>query len=267
LVSYFSAIGYLIENNYTEALVDFRNLYKMEPDNELVRRSYVTLARATGSEIPEELKEVKPYNFSLNSKIVFVLLFNGRGAALKTRKFQMILPFVGYTGIAFPVYEFFRNDFSDLSVSYSEKNRKKSIVLESIADIDAVVLKEYNMNFPEMMTRIVTSALAKEAASYAAVLAARRAGNGFGIAAMALTGFYKYLFNNADTRSWETLPKEVAVAQFPYPDDLKVEFSFTGSKGKSYNKTLELQKNSRISIIYIRAFNQKKLFFKLFDIY
>ncbi len=31
-VSYFSALGYLIDNNYAEALVDFRNLYRIEPE-------------------------------------------------------------------------------------------------------------------------------------------------------------------------------------------------------------------------------------------
>jgi hypothetical protein len=267
LVSYFSALGYLIENNYTEALVDFRNLYKMEPENNLVKRTFVTLAHATGSEIPEELKEVEPYNFSLNDKIVFVLFFNGRGAALKTKKFQMVLPFVGYTGIAFPVYEFFNDQTNNLEISFSLNEKEKSEPLENIADIDAVVLNEYNADFPKMITRIVTSTLVKEAASYAAVLAARRAGNGFGIAAMALTGFYKYLFNTADTRSWETLPKEVAVAQFPYSDDRKVMFSFPKSKGKIKNKVIELKDSSRISIIYIRAFNQNKFFFKRFDVY
>jgi len=266
LISYFSALGYLIEGDYDEALLDFRNLYKMLPDNETIKRSLVSLALKTSSERPAGLEAIQPYDFPLDSHIVFVLFFNGRGAALKSQKFQLVLPFVGYTGIAFPVYEYFKLPVENISISFNHGNEEKIVRATPLADIDAVALKEYSINFPTMITRVVASTLAKETASYAAVAAARHGGSGMELAALALTGFYKYLFNTADTRSWETLPKEVGIAQIPYPDDLKLQINLSKEAQKNKSEVLELKRNAKICIVYVRALNSRKLFFKQFNV-
>ena len=280
-VSYFSAIGYLIENNYGEAIVDFRNLYKMNPENLLIQRDYVTCAKAIGDKIPAELKKVKPFNYPLNSKVVFVILFNGRAPALKQMKFQIILPYVGYTGIAFPTYEYFPVSLSGLEVDYAYKKKAISSKTEVVADFDAIMSQEYHGKLPSMITRLVISTLTKEIASYAAVYAAKQAGTGAEIGAYALTGLYKWMFNTADTRCWETLPKEVQVTHLPIPDDGILRISPIGSGNKintknnkqktqitHYKKTTEiaLKKDTDVAIVYIRALSADKLIYKLFEI-
>ncbi|SMG67081.1 TPR repeat-containing protein [methanotrophic bacterial endosymbiont of Bathymodiolus sp.] len=261
-VSYFSALGYLIDNNYAEALVDFRNLYRMNPNNQLVQRDYVSAANRIGSEIPIQLAKVQPYQYPLNNKIVYVVLFNGRAPALKQEKFQIILPYVGYTGIAFPRYEYFPALLPGLDIDYTYNKQQLSVRTEQVADFDAIMSQEYHDKLPSMITRLVISTLTKELASYAIVHAARQSGSsGAEIGAYALTGIYKFMFNTADTRGWETLPKEVQIAHVPMPDNglLKI-----GAGGES--KEIALKKDTNIAIIYIRALSPKNLLYKVIEL-
>ncbi|GFO71939.1 uncharacterized protein BJAS_P1801 [Bathymodiolus japonicus methanotrophic gill symbiont] len=264
-VSYFSAIGYLMENNYSEALVDFRNLYKMNPDNRLIQRDYVTAAKRIGSRVPTQLAGVAPYQYPLNKKIVFVVLFNGRAPALKQEKFQIVLPYVGYTGIAFPRYEYFPTLLPGLDVEYRYNNQQQSVRTEVVSDFDAIMSQEYHDKLPSMITRLVVSTLTKELESYAIVHAARQSGNsGAEIGAYALTGIYKFMFNTADTRGWETLPKEVQIAHVPLPKDGVLKISPIGASGGG--KELAIEKDTNIAIVYIRALSANKLIYKLVEL-
>ena len=282
-VSYFSAIGYLIENNYGEAMVDFRNLYKMNPKSTLIQRDYVTCAKAIGDKIPKELSKVKPFNYPLNSKIVYIILFNGRAPALKQMKFQIILPYVGYTGIAFPTYEYFKTSLSGLEVALTYRKKAISAKTEQVASFDSIMSQEYHDRLPGMITRLVISTLTKEIGSYAAVEAAKQAGGtGAQIGAYALTGAYKWMFNTADTRCWETLPREVQIAHVPIPDNGILRITPTGvgkktagKKGKSAIKQIthcrksteiKLKKSTKVAIVYIRALSSDKLIYKVFEI-
>ena len=264
-VSYFSALGYLMENNYGEALVDFRNLYKMNPDNQLIQRDYVTAAKRIGSEVPIELRDVPPYQYPLNSKIVYVVLFNGRAPALKQEKFQIVLPYVGYTGIAFPRYEYFPTVLPGVEVGYKANNTEQLARTEVVADFDAIMSQEYHDKLPSMITRLVISTLTKELASYAIVHAAKQSGRGEAeIAVYVLTGVYKFAFNTADTRGWETLPKDVQVTHLPIPDDGKLRIAPIGSASSATE--IALKKETNIAIVYIRALSANKLIYKLIEI-
>jgi hypothetical protein len=280
-VTYFSAMGYFLENNYGEAMVDLRNLYKMIPDNKLVQQDYVTCAKKLGDKIPDQLKEISPLNYSLNTNIVYVLFFNGRAPALKQEKFQIILPYVGYTGIAFPQYEYFQSPLKALQIDLKYKNRNISDKTEQIVDFDAVMSQEYHLQLPTMITRLVISTLTKEIGSYAAVAAARQAGSGAEIGAYALTGLYKWLFNTADTRCWETLPKEIQAARVPIPENHILTISPLSSlagASKDHSKPtkknithfgkktkIKLKKDTKVAIVYIRALSADKLIYKLFE--
>jgi len=270
-VSYFSALGYLLENNDAEALVDFRRLYQMNPHNNLIQRDYVSTAQKIGSEIPSELENIPPYPYALNNKIVYILFFNGRAPALKQEKFQLILPYVGYTGIAFPRYEYFPTRISSLNIHYTRNTQKQSARTETIADFDAIMSQEYHQKLPAMVTRLVVSTLSKELASYAAIHAARQAGGAAMILAYLLTGSYKYLFNTADTRGWETLPKEIQVSHIPLPDDGLLTISPISKANGLINNTqqdkqIALKSSTRIAIVSIRALAGYKLHYQLFEI-
>ena len=276
-VSYFSAIGYMLEKNYGEAMVDFRNLYKMLPNNKLIQKDYVTCARKIGAKIPEKLQNTSPLTYSLNNKIVYILFFNGRAPALKQQKFQIILPYAGYTGIAFPQYEYFPSPLKGLKIDFQNNKKISSKRTEQLVNFDSVMAQEYHQKLPAMITRLVISTLTKELGSFVAVQAARQAGSGAEIGAYALTGLYKWMFNTADTRCWETLPQEIQAAHIPIPHNrtftISPQTSFkelSDKKQKNINhfskkSKFVLKKETKVAIVYIRALSSDKVIYKLFE--
>lgn len=259
--TYMSAIAYLSENNYSEALVDFRNLYRMNPNNPMTNRDYVTCSRKIGSYVPRAVEKVPSWDYPLNDNIVFVIFANGHAPALKQTKIQLILPYVGYTGIAFPQYEYFKRSFKNLVIS----SGGKLYTTVQLVDMDAVVAEEYYKRLPTMITRLVISYLVKETASMVAVQIANQQGAAAGLIAYSATGLYKYLFNTADTRCWETLPGEYQMVHFPIPEDRKIKFEIPVEKSKK-EISVDLQKGARLVIIYIRGFNKKIVSVKTFQL-
>ena len=246
---YMSALGYLYEKNYAEALVDFRNLYRIAPDNPLLLRDYVTVAHAIGDQTPPELAAVKPWGYPLDRNIVYVIFANGSAPALRQVKFQIVLPWVGYTGLAFPRYEYYPAPYQNLVLTVNGQN----LNTVTVGDMDAVAAEEYRQRMPVMITRIVISYLVKETASMIATQAAMQANNAAGIGAYIATGIYKYLFNTADTRCWEMLAKQYQIAHFPIPVDRVVKIMPEPSAGGSAPSLITLKPGTRFAVIYVRA--------------
>lgn len=262
--TYLSAIGYLFENNYSEAYVDFKNLYKMDAANPLIQRDLVTCAKYLGQEIPDELSEIIPYDYPLNENIVFVIFENGLSPALKEVKAQIILPPpIGYTGIAYPDLEYFPDEIENIQITDSEGH---DYYTTTIAEMDSIVSQEYRSLLPVIITRIAVSTLTKEVASYAAQRAVEASGAGslaeWGT--LIATSFYKYSFNTADTRCWQTLPKEYQIAHLPRPSDGRLEVKAAIGEFTNTEEIL-LKKDKKIAIIYVKFLGKGILSIKVFE--
>lgn len=247
--TYMSAIGYYYEKNLPEALVDLRNLYAMNNSNVLTNRDYLTVAKHLADPIPEPLQKLTPYDHPLQNNIVFVIFANGRGPALVQEKFWLILPWVGYTGLAFPRYEYHTPFYSGFTVSASGTQYPGV----EVADMDKIASQEYKDRLPLMITRIVISYLVKETASLVATQAAMQANAWAGAAAYVGTGIYKYLFNTADTRCWETIPRQFIMTHLPIPKNRELTITTLpeGLNSKSFN--IRLKDSTRFAIVYIRS--------------
>lgn len=264
LAVYLSGIGCLMEKDYNNAAVDFKRLYEVMPTNPLVRKSYVTILKRNGDPVPDSLRGVEPFNHPLHDKMVYIIFANGRGLGFKEFKVQLILPYLGYTGLAFPICETYPAVFERADI----QTEKLSLSTVPIADMDAIMAQEYNERLPLMITRLVINYLVKESASLVATQAASEAHGAAGAAAYIGTGLYKYIFNTGDTRSWEMLCKEYQAAQFPIPPGRK--FTVTP---KCLNRTLSapstsftLKSNTKIAFLYIAAPSEKTLQYKLIEL-
>ncbi|MCP4102052.1 MAG: hypothetical protein GY750_11565 [Lentisphaerae bacterium] len=242
-IAYLSAVGYFLEGNWGEAMVDLRELYRMEPDSPLVQRNYVTTATAIGGSVPMKLTEVRPYRFPLDRKVIYVIFMNGRGPSYKQVKFSLVLPWVSYIGFAFPSGIYSKPRWDNLQLQFKQHGGMNGVKTTRIADVNAVFAQEYHENLPYMITRIAVSTLTKALANAVAVEAARRKGVGYEIAAYFATGFYAYLFNTADTRCWEMLPAEVQAAQLAIPEDRGLSLSSSDFRGVG---KLFLRKNGKV---------------------
>ncbi len=259
---YLSAINYLLDHDYNSANVDFRNLYAANSTSKLVSSDFATASQRIGAtgNLPEELKPQKTWDYPLDKNIVFVIFENGISAAFKEQKVQIILPPpipTGYSGIAFPVLEEFPQPFDGLKIEAGGK----TYISSEVSDMDSVVGSEFKEIFPQIITRLVVSTIIKEGGAFVAQMAAEQAGGEFAKwGTVVATSIYKYAFNTADTRCWQTLPKKYMIAHLPKPSNGIISLS-AGLR----SETVKLSEEKSFALVYVRAQSQDQLSVKVFE--
>ncbi len=128
-----------------------------------------------------------------------------------------------------------------------------------VADMDAIVSQEYTERLPAMITRLVVNYLVKETASLLISQSASTADEAVRYLTYFGTGIYKYLFNTADTRSWELLPGEFQIGQLPMPSDHRLEVQLLAPDGRTVLRqtTVNFGEQCRSAIVYVNAPSQK----------
>jgi hypothetical protein len=207
----------------------------------LVKRDLVTCAKAIGSEYPEELKHIKPWNHSLSKKVVYIIFANGLIAAKKQFKFWLLLPepVAGYSSIYFPILEYFPAP-SPTEINITVEG--KTYQTQTVADMDSIVTKEYKMTLPAILIKTFISIVAKETASYIVQQQVEHNSSLTYYVTIFIASLYKYTFNTADTRCWQFLPKNYSMVHFPYPKSGTI---------KLLNRTIKLKSEKSITIIYV----------------
>ncbi len=238
---FLSGLGSIRDENYDNARIDFQRLYEAMPNNPMFKQYYVTVLQKAGREIPAELKGVKPFDFPLNRDCVYVVYANGRGPAFK----QIALYWPIMT--AWPMCQFYSSPFESFGAIADGKQYRAM----TLADMDGIIAQEYRERLPMMITRIVLSTLVKEASYHVALEAARRSNQLAYYSVMAAGTAYRAAMNTADTRSWELLPKEFLLTQFPMPKNREVSILL-----KSFGSTavkVQIPAGCRSAIIFVNA--------------
>jgi hypothetical protein len=125
---------------------------------------------------------------------------------------------VDYIGVAFPVLKEQRGIHDYLTVQTAEGNYNTKI----LADMDRIVAREFKEELPSMITRTVISAIAKAAIQYGVAKATEKQDPLVQILARGAVAVTQAALNEAEVRSWRTLPKQVQLASFPTPSDGRV---------------------------------------------
>lgn len=259
---FLSGLASVRDGNYENARIDFQRLNEAMPNNPMFRRYYVTSLEKTGREIPEELQGVQPFDFPLDENCVFVVFANGRSAAFEES--SIYFPVM----TAWPSCTFYDAPFQVLQADADGKQYTTTI----LADMDGILAQEFDELLPGIITRIVLGTLIKEAAYYAgiAVIAAQDdmdpTVQALALGAVVVGGAaYRAAMNTADTRSWEILPKEFQLAQFPMPADKKVSLKLNGPAG-SITQGLQLPADSKSAIIFVDAPSAQNVAFHVLPI-
>ena len=255
LAIFLSGLGYLRENDWENAYIDFKRLYEAMPDNELIRKYFVTVLQQTRRPVPAVLASVEPFRMALDRSSVYLIFANGRGAAFTEKKYEITVPYLGYTGIAFPVCEYYPRPFGKVA-ALTGSDWTETV---PVADMDAIVSQEYTERLPAMITRLVVNYLVKETASLLISQSASTADEAVRYLTYFGTGIYKYLFNTADTRSWELLPGEFQIGQLPMPSDHRLEVQLLAPDGRTVLRqtTVNFGEQCRSAIVYVNAPSQK----------
>lgn len=249
LALYLSALGNIRDGNWDNAAIDTGRLYSALPANPFVAMLHATALRNARKDVPASLASTSPFQYPMDRDCLYVIFANGQGAALEQEAINSEAIMV-----AWPKCKFFPAAFANAAITAGGQN----VSTVPLADMDAILAEEFDQRLPGIITRTVISTLIKEGAYRGGQVAAIAANNDWRaqaitFVAVTVVGYmYRYAMNTADTRSWETLPKEFQIAQMPMPADRKVHVSLTGAfGGPSFDVTVP--STCRSAILYVSA--------------
>ena len=244
---FLSGLGNLRDGSFDNARIDFKRLCEAMPNNPTFKQYYATALTLARRPLPPELQGVKPFDFPVDHDCVYVIFANGRSAAF--RQIAIYFPIM----TAWPMLEFYSPPFRKLCATADGK-QYESVIL---ADMDGIIAQEFNERLPGMIARIVISTLIKEAAYHASLIAIEKSNmdgtaKAVALASVAVGGtVYRAAMNTADTRSWESLPKEFQLTQFPMPQNREVTLSTIGAPLGDIK--VKLPQNCRSAVIWVGA--------------
>ena len=152
--------------------------------------------------------------------VTYVIFETGRAASLE--QVRVNLPFIINGQIvmvtaAFPKLVLHNDQVHELIVKVGELEERTT----TIANMDSIVALDFKNEWPVTVTKAVISSAMKAARNYE--LSRKNSYAGL------FTRLFDVMTNIADTRSWQTLPKEFQIARIPTPTDRKITLSTPGS--------------------------------------
>ena len=204
---YLSGLVYELNSQPNDAYIDYKKALEIYPENAFIRKDLVRLAAALNMRedldayrerfnlTPADLKDA-----AAGSELV-ILYEDGFAPQKKEVKIPLPIPKVGLVAIAFPIYK----EKWSAQIPLTVKEGSDLIgATEPLCDIRALAVKALQEKVPGMATRQLLRAAAKGAASAAA-------SKHLGFAGQLAASVYNYASENADLRSWLTLPSNAQI--------------------------------------------------------
>jgi len=160
----------------------------------------------------------------------------------------LITPGVPYVGAAFPKLKYRDNYISALNVSYSGTTEPTLL----LASMDGVIAREFKNELPIIITKTLIASAVKAAVTYGASRAASQKNETAKYVTLIAGAIYQAATNQADLRTWTSLPKEFQFCRFPTPADRKIELEppFSG-----YKLPVTLN-DGLINVVWVKSVNR-----------
>ncbi|MEM9418149.1 MAG: hypothetical protein AAGA25_03710 [Planctomycetota bacterium] len=142
---------------------------------------------------------------------------------------------VDYVGANFPKLVENSNYLSTLFVQPIDGASNAAIQTQLLADMDSIVGKEFKNDLPVIITKTLIAAGTKATAAYAIRKSLENNNSSDSLTSIVriATTVYQYAANQADLRTWGSLPKQYQIARLPTPDSGKITLSAGGSSASS----------------------------------
>ena len=216
----------------------FERVMAFAPDNPYVRDDFERTAKATA---PEQAEPA-----------CYVLFETGLAPSRDAVRIDIpiIVYRVSYVGISFPRLKMHDAYVKSLTVEADGGHWQT----QKVASMDAVVAQDFKNELPSIIAHATASAVTKAVAAYALNTAAKKSGGGEGaqLLAQLATAGYQLVMNVADTRTWNTLPKEFQICKLPIPAGRRIALT-----APEYGWRQELTLNEgRVVVIWVKAVEQ-----------
>lgn len=152
---------------------------------------------------------------------------------------------VPYVGAAFPILKIQNGHLPSLNVSAGGTN-ETSVLL---ASMDNVVGQAFKDELPSIITKTLVSTTLKAAVFYGASQATKKQNPLVDIMVKAIIAVVQASVNIADTRTWNTLPKEIQFCRVTTPADRYLILS--GPNGTP--KTELVVDDGQVNLIYVKS--------------
>jgi hypothetical protein len=251
---YLSGFVYELNKLPNDAYIDYKRALEIYPHNRYLQKDVLRLAAAL--EMNEDLDAlrsrfridpaVRYNNDARNNGELLVIYEDGFVPQKKEIKIPLPIPTVGLVAIAFPIYD------SEWTPQIPLTINESNILIgstETICDFRVLAVKALKEKAPIIATRQVIRAIAKGIQSKTAEKKA-------GTLGLILDGIWNYLSENADLRSWLTLPSNAQILRVSLPAGThKLLLERAGINDQVY-ADVEISTNGKTVLHVIRAGNQ-----------
>lgn len=163
----------------------------------------------------------------------------------------LVVPGVPYMGAAFPRLKYNSNYLSAFNISHDGKTEAAFL----LSNMDAVIAQEFKNELPTIITKTIIASVIKAGVTYgtyAGVTNGGRKNTGAGLAVLLAGAIYQAATNQADLRTWTTLPKEFQFCRFLTPADRKIELEppFSG-----YKLPVNIN-DGLINVVWVKSINR-----------
>ncbi|MCL2639670.1 MAG: hypothetical protein FWD53_02380 [Phycisphaerales bacterium] len=147
--------------------------------------------------------------------------------------------------IVFPVLKFQKDFVHHLQVQAGSTTERTT----RLASMDKLIAREFKDEQP----LIITKALASGAVKLTAQIAADQAKGDAGTALQIVSRLYAGATNQADLRTWQTLPKEVQFCRISTPQDRRITIIVPGANQQHQSVTVE---PGTMNIVIVRSISR-----------
>ena len=215
----------------------FERVLAFAPDNPYVREDFERAGKAAAP--------------GQGEPVCYVLFETGAAPSRDAVRIDIpiIVARVSYVGISFPKLRMHDAYVKSLTVEADGGLRQTC----RVASMDAVVAKDFQNELPSIIAHATASAVAKAVAAYAINTAAKKSGGeGVQLLSQLATAGYQLVMNVADTRTWNTLPKEFQICKVPIPASRRIALT---SPESGWRQELTLNEG-RVVVVWAKAVDQ-----------
>ncbi|MEJ2912653.1 COG3014 family protein [Pseudoalteromonas sp. C12FD-1] len=206
---YLSALLYQSDKQYDDAYIDYKKALEIQPDNHYLQQDVMRLAKKQGfnQDLEEFERRFSPLQ-PLSAKHGEVVILVEQGLVPKQDEFKLRLPIYTSGGdarfysLAMPVYK----DNAFISHLTGVQVGSQNLQLNPLVHIEALAAKTLEQQIPARVSRQVLRLVAKEKVREELARSTGDVGN-------IIANIYNLASEQADTRSWLTLPNQISVAR------------------------------------------------------
>ena len=240
---YISSLVYELGNEPDEAYIDLKKAIAAAPDARSIQQDLIRLSRELNFMEDEQKWESRYGKGEQRGKDaidVFVIFELGLAPYKEAVSFPIPLSQGGFVSASMPVYRFIPTSLRSGSVIYNGNFEVTSVV----SDTDAIAAKNLLDKFVVLFAKQV-------ARSYLKARATNKLSKEYGAAGAVGGTLASIITEQADLRTWSSLPKEIHTARIFVPQETR-NISI-GSVPGVYKETVDIPEGTRHLIVLCRA--------------